>query len=92
LSTAKTRKIEEIVAVSRVKLKNSLLPKRRVVTPTMEKDGSLFGFGIDEQIVSKSFVYNSLHREYCSWLREDELVWLTVRVGLLRRVELVVLV
>lgn len=42
--------------------------------------------------MSKSVVNNSLHKDYCSWLREDELVWLTVRVGLLRRVGLVVLV
>lgn len=82
MSTAKARKIEEIVAVSRVKLKNSLLPKRRVVTPTMEKDGSLFGFGIDEQIVSKSGVNNSLHREYCSWLSSYLVAWgLTLRMA-----------
>lgn len=62
------------------------------MTPAMEDNGSLFGFGVDKQIVSKGFVYNSLHREYCSWLREDELAWLTVRVGLLRRVGLGVLV
>lgn len=42
--------------------------------------------------MGESSVYNSLHRGYCSWLREDELAWLTVRVGLLWRVGLVVLV
>jgi len=52
------------------------------VTPTMEKDGSLFGFGVDEQIVSKSFVYNSLHREYCSWLSSYLVAWgLTLRMA-----------